>query len=177
MFSDPIHNIQQFRLTPNMQVADMGSGSGFYALAAAETLRGDTGRVFAIDVQKELLERTLAEAQRKNLDNIEIVWGDIETHQGTKLRNESIDAVILANILFQLERKDDALVEAHRILKPGGRILVIDWTDSFGGLGPAEDHIVKKETARELLEKNGFTFEQDIEAGKHHYGSIFHKTS
>ena len=61
MFSDPEKNIEQFSLGKGMHVADFGTGSGFYALAAAEAV-GETGRVYAIDVQKDLLEKLKKEA-------------------------------------------------------------------------------------------------------------------
>ena len=76
MFSDPENNIQQFALEPGMSVADLGSGAGFYALAAAKAVQNGNGKVYAIDVQKELLDRTAHEASQRGLSNVQIVWGD-----------------------------------------------------------------------------------------------------
>ncbi len=171
MFSDPEKNIGQFALREGMHVADFGAGSGHYSIAAAKKV-GDTGTVFAIEVQKELLDRITEEATRQNVNNIKVLWGDIEHLKGTRLRDQSIDAVIVSNVLFQVEHKQGMIQEISRILVPGGMVLCIDWSESFGGLGPAPDHVVQQETAQKLFTDAGFTITQSIEPGAHHYGFI-----
>jgi len=166
MFTDPQKNIKQFSVGEGWHIADFGVGSGAYALAAAERV-GSEGRVYAIDVQKK--------AQEQGLSNIEVVWGDVEEPNGSKLKDGSMDGVIVSNILFQVEDKKGLAVEVRRVLRGGGRVLVVDWTESFGGLGPREDHIVSGEQAKELFKDAGFEFEQEIQAGAHHYGMIFKK--
>lgn len=154
-----------------MQVADLGCGAGYYATAAAE-LVGESGRVFAIDVQKDLLESVSKMAREKQLLNIDAVWGDIEQENGTRLRDGSVDAVIIANTLFQLDDRAGCAREASRVLAQDGALLVVEWSDSHGGVGPQPDHVVPKETARELFELAGFEHQRDIDAGEHHYGFI-----
>ncbi|MFA6430306.1 MAG: methyltransferase domain-containing protein [Candidatus Paceibacterota bacterium] len=174
MFSDPEKNIKQFSLAEGSYVADFGSGSGFYSFAAAEAI-GSGGRVYSLDIQKDLLEKIKREAQFRHLSNIEIIWADLEHVGGTKLRESSIDSVILANILFQLENKEHVIMEIKRVLKRGGRVLVIDWLSSFGGLGPQAKDVLPKEKAQELFIKNGFSLEREMSAGAQHYGLIFRK--
>lgn len=174
MFSDPEKNIKQFNLVEGSYVADFGSGSGFYSFAAAEAV-GQNGRVYALDVQKDLLEKVKKEAQFRHLANLEIIWADLEHVGGSKLREASIDAVILANILFQLEHKDNIALEIKRILKRGGKVLVVDWLSSFGGVGPQPKDVFEKEKVQELFIKHGFTLETEISAGTQHYGLIFRK--
>ena len=83
-----------------------------------------------------------------------------------------MDAVIVSNLLFQVDSKDNVLQEANRILKPKGRLLIIDWTDSFGGLGPSPEAVFGREEAVNLLDRTGFILEKEIDAGAHHYGII-----
>ncbi|MEK7081879.1 MAG: methyltransferase domain-containing protein [Patescibacteria group bacterium] len=174
MFTDPEKNLEQFDLQKGMRVADFGAGSGFYAFTAAR-LVGDKGKVFAVDIQKDLLTRLKKEAATKKLLNIEIVWGDLEKEGGAKLKDGSVDRAIVSNLLFQIEKKECLVREAARVLKPNGKILAIDWTDSFGGLGPPDKDVFGKEAARALFEKAGFVLERTIDAGAHHYGLIFAK--
>lgn len=172
MFSQPEKNIEQFHIDPGMIVADMGSGTGFYSFALSEVV-GESGKVYAVDVQKELLSKLKNEASSRGLTNIEVVWGDIDAKKGSTLRDNSVDRVVVANILFQLEDLDNFIIEIKRILRPGGKILVVDWSDSFGGLGPAPDEVIKSDVARTLFEEGGFSFEKDISVGDHHYGMVF----
>jgi ubiquinone/menaquinone biosynthesis C-methylase UbiE len=174
MFSDPEKNIAQLSLGEGNYVADFGSGSGFYSFAAAEAV-GSTGRVYALDIQKDLLQKVKKEALARHLANIEIIWSDLDHVGGSKLRESSMDAVVLANILFQLENKDNAIQEIKRILKKGGRVLVIDWLSSFGGVGPQAKDVLSKEKSQEFFTKHGFVLDREISAGAQHYGFIFRK--
>ncbi|MDP3996524.1 MAG: methyltransferase domain-containing protein [bacterium] len=174
MFSEPQHNIELLELDAGMKVADLGSGSGFYSMSAASAVK-QGGMVYAVDIQKDLLEKLKRGAQSKRLSNIEVVWGDIEKLGGTRLRDELVDAVLVCNILFQVEDKKSLVLEAKRILKKGGKVLVVDWTGSFEGTGPHQSHVFPKESAKELFESAGFHFERDIPAGENHYGLVFRK--
>ncbi|MEX1027099.1 MAG: methyltransferase domain-containing protein [Candidatus Paceibacterota bacterium] len=169
--TDPTQNCQHLGLQPGQHVADLGAGAGYYTLAAAE-LVGSGGKVFAIDVRKDMLEKIKSTATDEGYSNVEVAWGNIEVENGTRLRSDSIDAVIIANTLFQIDDPAGMARETARILKPGGKVLVVDWSGSYGGLGPAEDQVVPEETARELFELAGFTPANDVPTGEHHYGFV-----
>jgi ubiquinone/menaquinone biosynthesis C-methylase UbiE len=170
-FSDPQKNIQQFGLIEGMKVADLGAGSAAYTLAAARQV-GLSGRVYAIEVQKELLSNIKNSGLQQGLSNIETIWGDIEQRGGTKIKDGTLDAAIVSNVLFQTEDKHSLAEEVKRILKPQGRVLVVDWKESFGGMGPHPDHVVKEQRAKQIFEDCGFTIDRTIAAGEHHYGFI-----
>ena len=174
MFSDPQKNIDQFGIGTGSYVADFGAGSGFYTFAAARAV-GSNGRVYAVDVQKDLLTKIKNQAQLVGVGNVDIVWADIENFGGTKLRDQSIDAVIAANIFFQLDNKEGACRELKRILKRTGRVLVVDWASSFGGMGPESSSVFDPSKAKDLFVKNGFELAKDITAGAQHYGLVFRK--
>lgn len=172
-FSDPLKIIDQVSISDSAHVADFGCGTGAYSLAIAKKLI--TGKVFAIDIQKDMIERLANIAKSENIDKLHAVWGDIDEENGSRLRESSIDFVILTNTLFQIEKKKVLLKEAARIMKSDARILIVDWSESFGNIGPKEDHIIGKDTAKLLIEETGFVFEKDIDAGEHHYGFIARK--
>ena len=174
MFSDPVKNVEQCGIQAGQKIADLGAGSGFYTLAAAKALAA-TGLVYAVDVQKDLLTKLKNAATKEGLYNIEVVWGDAEKPGGTKLRENSIDLAFICNVLFQMEDKQSVITETKRILVHGGRALVVDWSDSFGGLGPKKEMVVSKAAATEMFEKRGFHLDREISAGAHHYGLIFKK--
>ena len=174
-FSDPKKNIEQLRLREGMRVADLGAGSGAYSIATAQAV-GDSGKVYAIEVQKDLLLKLKNEATRADVHNIEVLWGDIEEPHGTKIKDHAVDAVLVSNVLFQAQDKKGVLNEARRVLVPGGSMLVVDWAESFGGLGPHPDEVLTQSAAKKLCAEAGFSYEKDIMAGAHHYGMIFKKS-
>lgn len=174
MFLDPSSIINQLNLEPGMHVADLGAGSGFYTLALAPKV-SPNGRIYAVEVQRELLARIGEEAKRAHITNVDILWGNIEHVGGTKIRESLIDFALASNVLFQVEDKESFVKEVHRILKSGGNVLVVDWTASFGGLGPEPTAVVTETGARSLFEKNGFSFVRNITAGTNHYGIILKK--
>lgn len=171
-FSDPRTNVLQLGLRDGMRIADLGSGSGHYALAAAHAV-GHDGKVYAVDVHEDMLHHVKDAARNQHLRNVETVWGNIEKPGGTKLREGTIDAAVLSNTLFQLEHKKAAVEEIRRILVPGGRLLVIDWAGAYGGMGPAAEHVVNEHEAEELFITGGFHKLKDFRAGAHHYAVVF----
>lgn len=173
-FSDPKKNIDQCGIQAGMIIADLGAGSGFYTLEAAKAL-GSTGKVYAVDAQKALLARLKNNAAKENLYNVDVIWGDIERLGGTNIRDNSIDLILVCNVLFQLEDKRGLVAEVKRILASGGRVLVVDWTDSFGGIGPDKGRVFSKVDAENLFETQGFAKDREIQAGTHHYGFIYKK--
>jgi len=171
MMLNPEETIKPLLLRDDSRVADLGAGSGVFTVAAMKYIY--TGKVYAVDVQRGLLPLIASKIDANHQKNVEIIWGNVEEVGGSKLKSGSVDAVIFANMLFQIERKDTAVEEIKRILKDGGKLLVVDWTGSFGNMGPKEEDVVSKSAARTLFEKSGFTFLSDTPAGDYHYGMIF----
>jgi ubiquinone/menaquinone biosynthesis C-methylase UbiE len=175
MFSDPKTIIAQLHIELGAQVADLGAGTGAFVMLLSGIV-GPGGKVYACEVQKDIITRLENELREKNITNVQTVWSDIEKHQGTKLRDQSIDWVIIANVLFQIEDKQNFLKEVSRILRPNGSVLLVDWAESFGNLGPHPNDVVQKDRALQLFSEAGLRpTPQVIEAGSHHYGIIFKK--
>ncbi|QSH39645.1 class I SAM-dependent methyltransferase [Candidatus Kaiserbacteria bacterium] len=173
-FSDPKKNVKRLGFREGMKVADFGSGSGAYTLALVDVV-GQTGVVYSVDIQKDLLTRTQNAAVQKGYENIEIVWGDIESVDGVKLKDGLLDGVLLSNTLFQVDDKINTIKEAYRVLKPGGILAIIDWNESYGGIGPPEQLILTPAEANLICNDNGFVAKGTFDAGEHHYGLLFKK--
>ncbi len=174
MFSAPEKNIEQLGLLENQIVVDFGAGAGAYTIAAAKALK-ETGKVYAVDVQKDLLTRLENTCREQHVNNVSFIWGNIEVPGGSKLRDQSADVVIISNVLFQAPNKQGIIEEAKRLLRHGGKLLVIDWTASFNGMGPTPEQVFPELEAHKLIESLGFSFDHPLSAGNFHYGLLFLK--
>ncbi len=175
MFSDPQKIITQLHIQPGTSVADLGAGIGAYTIPLAKMV-GQNGKVYACEVQQDMLVRIENEIKAQGITNIQTVHSNIEAKLGTKLRDQSIDWVIVANVLFQVENRPGFVQEIARILKPSGSVLLIDWSESFGNMGPHEKDVVKPSEAEELFNSVGLKKTPVVlDAGSHHYGMVLKK--
>jgi ubiquinone/menaquinone biosynthesis C-methylase UbiE len=167
MFSNPEKNLKVFGLKEDDIVADLGAGTGYYALAAGRL--ATRGKVYAVEIEKDYLDIMRHKVGEAGLSNVEIIWGNVEKNRGTKIAEGAVDTVIASNILFQVEDKGSFIEEIRRILKPRGRVLLSEWAPksimSKVAIAPAK--------AREMFKKKGFVFDREIDTGEQHYGMIF----
>lgn len=172
-FLSPRTALRALDLHPGLKVADLAAGAGFFARAAARQVA--PAEVWAVDPNPELLARLKNIAQEERLANLEVVRGNIEAPQGTPLPAGQFDIALVVNALFAARHRDAVLREAARVLKRGGRALVIDWSDSHGGLGPHETHVCAEDEARALAQEAGLAMLGRAEAGAYHWGVILSK--
>jgi len=174
MFVRPEEIIAQSHIHEGMKVVDVGTGGSLYILLVGHKV-GRQGRVYAVDVQQELLSKIKNAARAEHLENIAIIPANIEKEGSTGIATDSIDKVLLLNVLYQLEDKEGALRECRRMLDPFGELILVDWSESFGNMGPHKDHVFNKEAAAKLFLKNGFRIDRELVVGDYHYGLALKK--
>lgn len=175
MFTDPVKNLKAFGLREDNIVADLGAGTGFYTVAAAHIV--GKGKVYAVEITKDFLTTIKNKVHESHLENVEILWGNVEKIGGTHIGEGILDAVISSNIFFQVEDKNNFIEEIKRILKKRGRVLLIDWEAEPDGKSPFPKRkgTLPKEKTLEMFEAKGFSLERYVDAGAHHYGMILIK--
>ncbi|MDD5318284.1 MAG: methyltransferase domain-containing protein [Candidatus Pacebacteria bacterium] len=175
MFANPKKHIAKAYIGEGMIVVDFGAAAGYHVFEAAKKV-GEYGKIYALDVQTDLLRRIKNEADRQGLKNIEIIHANVERENGSGLMEHSVDRVFIINRLFQADDNASRVRmfnEALRILKPTGKLVVVDWLASFGHLGPHPDQVISRDEAATLGRQNSFVLEKEFPAGDHHYGLLF----
>lgn len=107
------------RILPPLVVADLGSGEGLLS----ELLARRCKKVIAVDNSEKIVAFGAAKAKKNNLKNLEFRLGDLEN---PPIEPESVDVVILSQALHHAEEPAKAIAAAHKLLRPGGQLLILD---------------------------------------------------
>lgn len=164
-YLDPDAILGAFGVGPGMIVADIGAGTGFFAIPAAKRV-GAAGRVYALDLEPQMLEDLRARAGDTGVANIGVLRSEEER---IPLPDASVDIAFLACVLHELDGPG-TLRECARILKPAGYLAVVDWKKIDQDIGPPMNHRLDEREARAFLQRSGFTPARTFEAGRYHYG-------
>lgn len=173
-FGEPRTIVSHFHLHEGDVIADFGAGSGHYMKPLANAV-GKSGSVYLCEIQKNLVEALGNKKREERIANAHPLWCDMEAQNGIKLKDGALDAGLVSNVLFQFVNKQEGLREIARTIHTGGKLFVIDWSDSFGNLGPRPQDVVTESQAQKLVLEAGFTYDHSFPAGDHHYGLVFRK--
>jgi ubiquinone/menaquinone biosynthesis C-methylase UbiE len=130
---------------PGERVLEVGPGTGYYTFEMAGRLDG--GQVDIFDIQQEMLDHVMREANRRGVTNVQPALGDA---QALPYGDASFDAAVLITVLGEIPDQDRALAEIARVLKPGGRLIV--------GEMFVDPHIVTSGKLRERAPRAGLSF-------------------
>lgn len=162
-------------VSEKQQVAELGCGNfGFFVFPLAR-LVGRQGKVYAVDILKPILEEIKREAKNSNFPQVIPIWSNLEVFKATNIETNSLDGALLVNVLHQSEKKIEILREAIRLLKRGGRLLIVEWKNMDLPLGPAPEKRVKLESLKSAIPKIGLNIVEQFEAGPYHYGLVLIK--
>jgi len=169
-FLNPENILKRINVKPGMKVADVGCGTGFFAIPAAKIV-GPEGKVFAIDVQEEMVAILSKKIQRLKIRNIKAV---VSREEEIPLPDESVDLALMASVLHELE-DHKTLGEVHRFLKPHGVLAVLEWKKKKTEFGPPLWERLTPNQTKRILEKAGFRVREVSSVGPYHYLVISEK--
>jgi ubiquinone/menaquinone biosynthesis C-methylase UbiE len=167
--------INKISIEERQKVAELGCGNfGFFTFPLAK-LVGKNGKIYAVDIMKSSLEEIKTRAKEENLSQIITVWSNLEIFRGTKIETNSLDRALLINVLHQSDKRAEIIREAARMLKTGGKIMIVEWSRADSPLGPDQESRIKVESLKNAALKLGFEIEEEFAAGPYHYGLILIK--
>lgn len=171
-FFDPVKILTALGLNDQMgDVAEFGCGYGTFTIPAAKIIKG---KIYALDIEPDMIRMTEEEAKKHALSNVQTIMRDFMM-EGSGLPNESVDYVMLLNILH-LEKPMVLINEARRILREGGKLGIIHWNyDPATPRGPSMDIRPKPEDCIEWARQAGFANPKRYDLKPYHYGIVLSK--
>lgn len=163
-WQDPETILDFFGFTAGTVVADVGCGTGYFSIPLSRRV-GPAGRVYAIDMQEEMLWSLQEKLLDQGVSNILPI---LSSEEFIALPESHADAALLVNTLHELKGRS-TLMEIHRILRTGGFLAVVDWAKVPMDVGPPLEHRLSEEQAKELLRSVGFGVDS-VDVGDLFYG-------
>ena len=147
-------------ITPGERIADVGAGTGFYSRLFAKTTGWD-GWVYSVDIAPKFLQHIASRATTDGIENLTTVLG---TDVSVRLPPESVDLVFICDTYHHFESPQQSLSSILRALKPGGRLVLIDFTRIPG---VSREFLIghvraNKETFRDEVIAAGFEFTDEV---------------
>ncbi len=144
--------VRSLHLKPGEIVADIGAGSGVISMRMSELLLPD-GKVMAVDVQKEMLDRLQENCETVGVRNVEPVLG---TQDSTGLLDASVDMAIMVDVYHEFEFPYEMLKDISRAMKPGGRVVFVEYRKEDPTVPIKEVHKMSQAQVRREAEQPEF---------------------
>jgi ubiquinone/menaquinone biosynthesis C-methylase UbiE len=167
IWQNPKEILETLNIEPNLVAADLGCGSGFFTIPLSMEVK----KVYAIDVQKKMLEFLQERTRRLKIKNVEPL---LSTGSEIPLENDSVDLLLSMNTLHEFDDKKRMAEQIRRVLKQRGVAVIADFKNKNTGFGPPVAIRLSEQQAINLFEQNGFTTLQTKEL-KYHYVLTFVK--
>lgn len=150
--------IESLQIQPGQQVADLGSGSGYFIPALAKAV-GPAGRVYAVDVDKEMNEIVAERARREGLNNVEVI---LAKPDDPLLPVSGIDLIFTSNTYHHIQNRVNYFANLRKYIRPNGRVAVIDF-DRRGWLQGLWKHYTPSEFIKREMEQAGYRLQREFD--------------
>jgi SAM-dependent methyltransferase len=155
----PTKAVAALKLAPGQVVADIGAGSGYYTMLLSAAV-GPRGRVYATDIQPEMLALIRTKIEQQPASNIELLLG---TTTESRLPDAAIDLALMVDVYHELAQPQVFLRSLKRAIRPGGRLVLIEFRKEDRRVPIREEHKMTVREARLELEAEGYRFERVID--------------
>jgi tRNA A58 N-methylase Trm61 len=156
---NPEGALDALALKPGMVVADVGAGTGYMSLRMAKRV-GPTGKVYANDLQPEMLRRLRENAAKAGITNVETVQGE---EADPKLPAGRMDLVLLVDVYHEFSKPREMIDKIRESLKPDGRLVLLEYRKEDPKVPIREEHKMTVAEVKAELEPQGFVMSQVIE--------------
>jgi SAM-dependent methyltransferase len=149
---EPDRALDALAIEPGATVADVGAGSGYMTIRLAARV-GTSGRVYANDLQPEMLAMLEKRLARERIANVTLVQG---TDDDPKLPASALDLIIMVDVYHELSSPQTMLRRLRAALKPGGRLVLLEYRKEDPSVPIRPEHKMSVAEARLEVEAEGF---------------------
>jgi len=165
IWQNPEEILNAAEIRPEWIAADLGCGSGYFTTILARQVK----KVYGIDVQREMLDFLEEKIRRLKIKNIELL---LSRANEIPLNSKSVDLLISVNTLHEFDDRDKMIREMQRVVKPLGRLLIVDFQKKETDFGPPVSIRISRVQAVKSFLKSGFTLLKQRDLA-YHYLLVF----
>jgi ubiquinone/menaquinone biosynthesis C-methylase UbiE len=158
MEENPEAAIEALKIEKGMYVADVGAGTGYFTIRMARRV-GPTGRVYANDVQPDMLARLQDNVEKEHLNNVETVLG---TQTDPKLPTGKLDLILLVDVYHEFSQPQHMLQEMKKALKPDGRLVLVEYRKEDPTIPIRPEHKMSAQEVKAEVEAEGYRLMQTL---------------
>ena len=151
--------LEELHLRPGMVVGDVGAGTGYFSLKIAKRV-APTGKVYANDIQPQMISKLRANAEAAGITNVEPVLG---TESNPNLPVAQLDLIIMVDVYHELSRPQRMLQQLHAALKPSGQLVLLEYRKEDLSVPIRPEHKMSLEEVKAEVEPEGYRFEKSVE--------------
>ena len=163
---DPEKTLREFGLREGMTVLDVGTGPGFF-LPYLSRMVGEKGKVYAVDIQEEMVKMAQEKVQKEGLSNVEVMKSE---ENSIPLPDHCVDFIFMAFTFHELTDPKTFAQELKRIAKPFAYLAVIDWKKEERDKGPPPEEVLSEWEVGLILDDSGIRVGRVVEIGKYCFG-------
>jgi arsenite methyltransferase len=157
-WQQPDKVIAALNLHPGEIIADLGSGGGYFTFKLAKAV-APSGKVYAVDVDKDMIELISTRLKEESGNNVETI---LATPTDPRLPQTGVDLIFTVNTYHHIADRSAYFANARKYLRPGGRIAIID-LDRRAWLEGLLGHYTPSETIKREMEQAGYTLQQQLD--------------
>ena len=157
-WQQPDRVIATLKLRPGDQVADLGAGSGYFTFKLAKAV-GPAGKVYAVDIDREMTDLIARQAQKDSVTNVETILAKADDPM---LPKSGVDLIFTSNTYHHIDNRVAYFANLRKYLRPGGRIAVIDY-DRRAWLEGLLRHYTPTEFIKREMDQGGYVLRQELD--------------